>query len=59
MPGMAEITIKVHGYRCERCGHEWVARGSRNVKPKKGAELPKPKQCPKCKSAWWETPPNK
>ena len=56
---MAEITIKVHGYRCERCGHEWVARGSRNVKPKKGAELSKPKQCPKCKSAWWETPPNK
>ena len=23
---MAEITIKVKGYRCERCGHEWIPR---------------------------------
>ena len=59
VPGMAEITIKVPGYRCERCKHEWVARTPRNAKVKKGAELPKPKLCPHCKSAWWETPPSK
>jgi len=51
---MAEIKITLPGYRCERCGHTWIARGSRNgPKGKKGE---KPKQCPGCKSAWWETP---
>ena len=35
---MAEIMIKVPGYRCERCSHEWVPRG-------RGSE---PRVCPKC-----------
>jgi hypothetical protein len=59
---MAEITIKVPGYRCERCGHEWIARAPRNAapgKPKKGEDPPKPRQCPACKSAWWDVPPSK
>lgn len=59
---MAEITIKVPGYRCERCGHEWIARKPRNApeppKGKKAGKPPKPRQCPACKSAWWDTPPN-
>jgi len=57
---MAEITIKVPGYRCERCDHEWIARQPRNAPPAKGkkaAKAAKPRQCPKCKSAWWDTPP--
>jgi len=73
---MAQITVPVAGYRCERCGHEWIARQPRNLpppkKPKKAATRsphkfpskpawtpPKPKLCPFCKSAWWETPPSR
>lgn len=41
---MAKITLE--GYRCERCGHEWVPR-------EKGK---KPKVCPHCKSPYWDTP---
>ena len=33
---------------CERCGHEW---------PFKGGELPD--NCAKCKSNFWDTPPNR
>lgn len=54
---MAEITIKVPGFRCERCGHEWIARKPRNAAAAKGKKAAKPRQCPKCKSAWWDTPP--
>ena len=43
---MAEIEITVKGYRCERCGHEWIPRK-------------KPRQCPKCKSAYWDVPKEK
>ena len=56
--GMGTITIKVEGYRCERCGHEWVPRQARNLPPTKdGKKAPKPRLCPNCKSAWWDTPP--
>jgi len=24
---MAKIEVKLPGYRCERCGHEWIKRG--------------------------------
>jgi hypothetical protein len=45
-------------YRCERCGHEWIARSPRNNPGRrKAGEPPKPRQCPKCKSAWWDVPP--
>jgi hypothetical protein len=57
MAGMAEIMIKVPGYRCERCGHEWVARASRNAPPGKKGATSRPRLCPHCKSAWWDVPP--
>ena len=40
---MAKLKIKIDGYKCERCGHEWVKRGKR----------PEPTVCPKCKSVYW------
>ena len=43
-----KVEIKVLGYRCERCGHEWV--------PRKENE---PKVCPKCKSPYWDRPRKK
>ena len=42
---MPKVPITVMGYRCERCGHEWVPRNS--------AE---PRVCPKCKSPYWDKP---
>ncbi len=42
---MAVITRRA--YRCERCTHEWIPRDYTS-------ELPK--VCPKCKSAYWNTP---
>jgi len=30
---------------CERCGHQWLKRKSDEVR-----------QCPKCKSAYWNVP---
>jgi predicted Zn-ribbon and HTH transcriptional regulator len=44
---VAKIKITVDGYRCERCGYEWVKRKSTEGDP----EI-----CPKCKSARWHTP---
>jgi len=35
--------IKIH--RCLRCGHEWPSRLERL-----------PKQCPKCRSPYWNKP---
>jgi len=37
------VPITVMGYRCERCGHEWVPRDFES----------EPRVCPKCKSAYW------
>ncbi len=37
--------IKLTGYRCERCAHEWIPR-----------DTAEPKVCPKCKSPYWNTP---
>jgi hypothetical protein len=42
---MAQVPITVMGFRCERCAHEWVARGG---------EGKQPRVCPKCKSAYWD-----
>lgn len=36
------VTIKVKGFRCLRCGHEWL--------PKRKEE---PRVCPKCHSPYW------
>lgn len=35
------------GYRCERCGHEWLPRGRENGDPL---------TCPVCRSAYWNSP---
>jgi hypothetical protein len=37
------------GFRCERCGHEWIPRGSADIEPK---------VCPSpaCKSPYWNKP---
>ena len=43
---MARVPITVIGYRCDRCGHEWVPRDFSNL----------PKVCPKCKSPYWNVP---
>ncbi len=44
---MGRVPITLMGYRCERCGHEWL--------PKKDDEK-EPKVCPKCKSPYWNIP---
>ena len=44
---MPKVLISVMGYRCERCGHEWIPRSAGTVYPK---------VCPKCKSPYWDTP---
>jgi len=43
---MAKVQLVVWGYRCERCGHEWVPRDKEQ----------EPKVCPKCKSPYWNRP---
>jgi len=45
---MAKIILKVEGYKCERCGHEWIPRNKVN-----------PIICPSCKSPYWDKPKNK
>jgi len=39
------MKIKITKLTCKRCGHFWI--------PKK-EEV---RQCPKCKSAWWDKEP--
>lgn len=42
---MAKVQLMVWGYRCERCGWEWVPRVEHV-----------PRVCPKCKSPYWDRP---
>jgi hypothetical protein len=44
---MARVPITVMGFRCERCGHEWIPRGGVDDEPK---------VCPSCKSPYWNRP---
>jgi predicted Zn-ribbon and HTH transcriptional regulator len=46
---MPIVEIKMKGFRCERCGHEWV--------PKDISK--EPRVCPKCKSPYWNAPRRK
>ena len=43
---MPRVPITVMGYRCERCGHEWIPKDA-------GRE---PIACPGCKSPYWNRP---
>lgn len=43
LPGM--VKVQLWGWRCERCGHEWLPRED---KP--------PRVCPHCKSPYWDKP---
>ena len=47
MAPMAKVKMTVWGYRCERCGHEWLPRQQ---------DGPEPRVCPKCKSPYWNRP---
>jgi len=44
---MAKVPITLMGYRCDRCGHEWIPRGESDQEPR---------VCPKCKSPYWDRP---
>jgi predicted Zn-ribbon and HTH transcriptional regulator len=44
---MAE-KVQLWGWRCERCGHEWLPRSKDT-----------PRVCPKCKSPYWDKPRTK
>jgi len=37
--------VQLWGWRCERCGHEWLPRQEAT-----------PRACPKCKSPYWDKP---
>ena len=37
---------KIDGWRCDRCGAEWAPRNPGEA----------PKNCPKCKSPYWDKP---
>lgn len=45
---MPETIVKTKGWKCLRCGNEWV--------PKKFDQKKRPKTCPKCRSVYWDTP---
>jgi len=40
------MKIKIDGFRCMKCGHEWVARNREH----------EPEVCPKCKSPYFNRP---
>jgi DNA-directed RNA polymerase subunit RPC12/RpoP len=39
--------VMLEGYRCERCGHQWLPRSTTEGDPV---------ICPKCKSPYWNKP---
>ena len=43
---MSIIEIKRKGFKCERCGHEWIPHNMEKT----------PTVCPKCKSPYWNKP---
>ena len=43
---MIDVNLTRKGFKCGRCGFEWIPR-------KEGKA---PKQCPKCRSAYWNKP---
>lgn len=47
---MARVPITVMGFRCDRCGHEWIPRSAVDDEPK---------VCPSCHSRLWNQPDKK
>lgn len=46
---MSEVKIIRDGFKCLRCGYEWIPKGKRDSgKP--------PISCPKCRSKYWNKP---
>ena len=45
---MPRVRITVDGWRCARCGYEWIPRKK---------ELPR--VCSRCKSPYWDTEPKR
>ena len=43
---MGKVKITMEGFKCERCGHEWIPRNPEDH----------PRVCPKCKSPYWDKP---
>ena len=46
---MARVPITVMGFRCERCENEWIPRHIEQ----------EPRNCPRCKSPYWNKPRRK
>lgn len=40
---MKKVKIICDGFECERCGYQWIPR-NKTI----------PKNCPKCKSPYWD-----
>lgn len=43
--------VQLQGYHCDRCGHRWSHTDGTGLWPKTD-----PKQCPKCRSPYWDRP---
>jgi len=43
-----KVKIEADGYRCLRCGYEWI--------PKSQKSDVEPTTCPRCKSPYWNRP---
>lgn len=46
LEAMLKGMVKLWGWRCGRCEHEWLPRNKEEV----------PRVCPKCKSDYWNKP---
>lgn len=46
-----DLKVQLWGYRCTRCGHEWLPH-----RPKPEEAERTPRVCPRCKSPYWSVP---
>ena len=42
--------VMIEGYMCERCNYRWATRNGTGYRPPKNKE---PRNCPHCKSPYW------